>query len=123
MFQCGLQQIVGTHDIGLDELPGAIDATIDVTFGREMQDGIRLILGNSLLGRVGVGDIDLGESIVGMGLDVGQGGGIAGVGEGVEVEDFVAGVNRQANEVAADEATAASDEEALTLRWKVRGQR
>ena len=83
--------------------------------GGEIRDGVDLVLGEELGHEGGVTDIAMGEDIARVGCEVGQIGGIAGVSEGVEVDEFR---ERRAlfeetltDEVGADKAGAAGDEE------------
>ena len=57
MIDCGfgptvlerrLEQVPGTDEIRLHEGLGPIDRTIDVTFGRQVHDGVRRVLGKDL---------------------------------------------------------------------------
>ncbi len=43
IFQCNIQQAMGTHYVCLYEDTRAIDRTIDVAFRGEMHDGARLV--------------------------------------------------------------------------------
>jgi hypothetical protein len=79
--------------------------------GGEVEDGGGLVLGEDAGEEGGVGDVAVNEDVAGVGLEVGQVFGIARVGEGVEIDDGVAGGDGEMNEVRTDEASAPGDEE------------
>ena len=106
-----IKQHTGADHVGVDEVLRRIDAAIDVRFGREINDGIELMLGHELIHLVGIGDIGLEEFVaitilLGHAFEVGQ---IAGVGKDVDIRYVSRLVMFQnvANKVAANETAAA----------------
>ena len=53
----GLQQGEGADDVGLHERRRAVDRAVDVAFGRQMHHRVRLVGGEDLAHRRGVGDV------------------------------------------------------------------
>ena len=91
----GFQQAVGADDIGLDKIRRAVNRTVDVGFGGQMHDRLRLEAREHCADGGLVDDIGLYELIAAIGRDTGQRFQIAGVGEFVQVEHFVLGVLNQ----------------------------
>ena len=98
-------------DIGLNKRAGTIDAAINMTFGGQVHDRLRLVARDRLLDGLAVSDVDLLELVARMIGNVGERGEVSSVRQRIHVEDLVALSQGQANEVAADEAGTASDEE------------
>ena len=98
----------------LDEGRRFEEGAVDVALGGEVDDGVDA--GDELGDEVGVADVALDEAVA-LGerraVDVAQVVEVAGVGQLVEVDDLVVVVRRQemADEVAADEAGAARDQD------------
>ncbi len=113
----GVEEDAGADDVGVDEILGGIDAAIHVGFGGEIDDGEEVMLGHQLVHEVGVGDIGVEElvALAVLGGQAGDVGDVAGVGEGVDVRDELGVVMLEdvADEVAADEAAAAGDEQRM----------
>ena len=109
----GLQQAERAHDVGLGEGERVLDAAIDMGFRREVDDAIDLLVLHQLVDAVEVADVHPDELVVGFVLDILQIGQVAGVGQLVQVDDSVIGVfvHEEANNMAADEAGAAGDDE------------
>jgi hypothetical protein len=57
-----LQQDERAHDVGLYKCGGTVDRAVDMAFGRQMQNDVRLELGQGRLHRRRVGDIRPDES-------------------------------------------------------------
>ena len=86
--------------------------------GGEVGDGVDLVFGEELRDEGGVADVTVGENVARVAREVGEVGGVAGVGEGVEIDELR---ERRAffeealtDEVRADKAGAAGDEEVHT---------
>lgn len=114
----GLQKGIGAEDIGVDKFVGGDDGAVDVAFGGEVGDGVDLIFSDGILDSGGIADVGLDEDIAVADLfgEVEEGEGVAGVGEFVEVDDARRAVllrEEPADEVDADEAGTAGDEEVL----------
>jgi len=91
-----------------------------VRLGGEIHHGVDLVVGEQAGDEVGVADVSLREDVARIVREVGEIGGVTGVGEQVEVDDLAerrAGLGEAlTNEIAADEAAAASDEEIHGIR-------
>ena len=77
----GFEQVIGTHDIGLDEGLGVGDGVVVVRFGRIVHDSV--VAGNDAVEKLGIADIAHDElyAVLGKARDVG---GITRIGELVE---------------------------------------
>ena len=104
----------GAHDVGLDERLGRIDGAVDVGLGGEVDDGVDRVVGQEARDEGVVADVALREDVPRVAGEVGQVGGIAGVGERVEVDEpgqRGAGLGQALpDEIGADEAAAAGDQ-------------
>ena len=99
----GLEHREGAEDVGLDERVAAGDRAVDMALGGEVDDVVRLEGLERVRDRRPVADVDPGEAVVGRVVDGRQRGEIAGVGEGVDVEDVDAGADQVAANRGADE--------------------
>ncbi len=63
-----------------------------------MQHGVGAVLGKRCADRSGIGDVDLAELVARVVGDRGDGSGVTGVGEFVEVQDLVVGVCDEASD-------------------------
>ncbi len=112
----GFEQAEGADDVGLDEVFRAMDAAIDVGFGGEVDDGAGLVFGEQFGDQVEVFDVAFDEDVARIALQRGQVLQVAGVGEGIEVEDRLAGTRYPVQDkVCADEAGATGDENHVRL--------
>jgi len=77
-----------------------------------MDDGVDLFFGKDFPDKGGVGNVAFDEAIVGIFLDAGQIAGIAGIGELIEIDDFVIGIvlQRVADKVGPDKPASAGDQ-------------
>lgn len=93
-----IEEGVGAHDIGAHEGFRTEDGAVDVAFGGEVDDGVDLVLGKEALDEGAVADVTLDKHIAALGagffrrlpiarLDVGEVFEVAGIGEGVEIDD------------------------------------
>src|SRR5690606_13818288 len=55
----GFQQLVGTDDVGLDELGRTVDGAIDMGFGGQVHDGVWLELQQRFANPLTIGDVGL----------------------------------------------------------------
>ena len=114
-FACRLQQVMGADDVGVDEFRGAADAAVDMAFGGQVHDRVGLNVTHRVMNGRFVAKVGVDELVVRVMFDVRQRLGLGGVGQGVEVDDSVAEVHGGSDEVVADEAAAAGDEEGFQL--------
>nr|BFF13325.1 hypothetical protein GCM10025699_46280 [Microbacterium flavescens] len=117
----GVEQLLRAEHVGLDEDRGVPDRAVDVRLGGEVDDGVDL--GEEPVEQGAVADVALDEGVA---RGVGDGGEVrlvARVGQGVEHDHLGAfearvGVFEGASdEVRADEAGAAGDEDFHTVPW------
>ena len=106
-----LEELECPGDVSSDEFPWAIDGTIDMGLGCEMQDFFGLMFRQDSAQGLAVADIGLHEREAGLAFKIGERGTITGVGQFVDDGHLVAGGMREPREIGADEAGAASDEE------------
>ena len=103
------------HDVGLEEGHRAGDASVDVALSREVHDRVDVLLLHQGRHAVRVADVHFDEPVIRCALDVLEVGEVAGVGQGVEVDDphvRVAG-DPTAHDMRSDEAGTAGDEKDL----------
>ena len=106
-----IEQHTRADHVGVNEIRRRIDAAIDMGLGREIDNGVKLMLGHELIHLVGIGNVSLEEFVAiavrfGHTVEVGQ---VAGVGQDVDIRDVSRLVMFQnvANKVAANETAAA----------------
>jgi len=103
------------EDVGPHKRSGVLNTAIDVALRREVDDSLHTLpeLGDRSPDGLTLGDVAPDELVAGMACQVGQIGQVAGVGEGVEVDDrdIPFGFQDVTDEIAADEAAAAGDKE------------
>ena len=105
-----LEEYAGAAGIGLNEFDTAEDAEVDVALGSEIDDGVGLP--HQGIDDGAVADVSQDKSIPVIALDSGQISRISSVGELVQVDDAIGRIPLQqvVDEIAADEAAAAGDE-------------
>ena len=81
------QQIEGANDIGLDEIFRAVDGTIHMAFGREIDDGAWFVLHQELVQQRLVANIALHKDVPLVVFQRGQRFKIACIGQFVEIDD------------------------------------
>jgi len=107
-----LQKPESANDVGLDEVLGAVDGAVHMALGCEMHDGAGPMLGQQAVEQRDVGDVAVHEDVARVALQAVQVVQIARVGELVESDDaFVRLREPVEDEVGADEAGAAGDED------------
>ncbi len=105
------EQAEGAQDVGLDEVLGAVDGSVHVALGREVDHGPRTVLGQQTVDQVTVTQVALHEDVPRITLETGKVLEVARIGELVEVDyGLVVGGEPVEYEVAADETGAAGDE-------------
>ena len=116
-----IEQHTGANHIGVDEILRRINTAIDMGFGREINNGVELVLGHQLIHLVGMSDIGLEEFVaiavlLGHALEVGE---VAGVGQDIDIREVSRLVMFQnvANKVAANETAAARYQNAHRLAY------
>lgn len=106
----GLEQAERAGDVRLDERLGAVDGSVDMTFGGQVEHGVGCVFLKDMFEKGSVTNIAVDEGVVGVLLHVRQGCEVSGVGEGVEVDHPVPGGECKMDEVGADETAAACNE-------------
>ena len=106
-----IQQHACADDVGMNKVLWRIDAAIDMRFGGEIDDGVKLMLGHQRIHLVGIGDIGF-EKFVMIAIFLGHAGEVGNVAR-ISQRIDICYVSRLvmfqnvANKVAADEAAAA----------------
>ena len=108
-----LEQIEGAIDVRAHEFARPGDAAIDVALGREMDHELRIAALEETLDGAKVGDVDALELVVGRTAKPAEVRKVCGVGQLVSVDEMVLRMprNHQIEEVRADEAGAARDQD------------
>ena len=106
-----IEQHTGADHVGVNEIQRRINAAIDMGLGREIDNGVKLMLSHELIHLVGIGNVSLEEFVaiavrLGQTLEVCK---VAGVGQDINIRDVSRLVMFQnvANKVAANETAAA----------------
>jgi hypothetical protein len=109
------QQDVGPENIGEDEGAGLHERAVHVRLGGKVEHHVHLR--HELVHQGGITDVAPHEPVVGVLFHVPQVGGVAGVGELVQVDHLAAliAIQQVEDEVAADEAAAAGDQNTRVL--------
>ena len=113
MGAAGLQEVEGAVDVGGDEVAGAGDAAVHMTFSGEMHDVGDVMLADDAEDLVFVPQIDLLKEVTRMDtVDAREVFEMAGVGEAVEIDELrdLGLVDDMTDEIGADEARAAGDQ-------------
>jgi hypothetical protein len=92
---CGLQEIESSQHIGVDELSGAIDGTIDVAFRREVHDGFGPVPAEDILEASGITEINRLKAVSRMIFEIRKGGPVARICQLVEIHDLVRALREQ----------------------------
>ena len=113
LFAGGFQQGEGAVYVGLDEGFRTGDGAVDVGLGGEVDDGVDVVVCEQPVDQLGVADVAVHEAVVGGVVDVFEVLQVTGVGERIQVDDAILrmGLEPVADEIGADEAGAAGDEE------------
>ena len=69
---CGFKQVERADDVGLDEFAGGIDRAVDMTFCRQVHDGIWPVLGKHAIKFGTIANVHLLKSVTGTVDYVGQ---------------------------------------------------
>jgi hypothetical protein len=107
----GFEEVEGADDVGLNEIAGAGDGTVNMGFGGEVQDMGDAVLLDQLEHGGLVAEVGFFEGVFGVMRDALEVFEVAGVREAIQVDqapDFRA-VNDVVDEVGADETGAACD--------------
>ena len=106
----GLEEDVGSQDVGMEEGGGVGDGAVNVGLCGKVEDGVGEEFAQGVADGGCVGDVGLEERVMRMVADVGGGFPDGGLGECVEVEDAVAVLQQEAAEMGADESRPACDQ-------------
>src|SRR6516162_9237112 len=110
MRERGLEQDIGTNNIGVDEIGGPIDRSIDMTFRRQMHDRVGVKTRKNVGDGRTIADIGEAEMITRMALHRSERGKIAGISQLVDDEHLVVGVSDKiSHQCRPDEARSTSD--------------
>ena len=106
-----IKQHTGADHVSVNEIQRRINAAIDMGLGREIDNGVKLMLGHELIHLVGIGNVSL-EEFVAIAVRLSQTveiGKVARVGQDINIRDVSRLVMFQnvANKVAANETAAA----------------
>ena len=107
----GVEQVDGADHVGFDKREGVADGAVYVALGGKVDHAVGLVAVKEVVNGQGVADVDALKAVVrGLG-HVGQVFEVAGVGQGVDVDNRVLRValNEAANDVRADESGSAGD--------------
>jgi hypothetical protein len=80
------EQLVGAHDVGLDEVAWAADGTIHMALGRKIDYCARLVLGQKVIHQPFITNITLQKSVAWVSLQARQGLQITRISELIEVD-------------------------------------
>ena len=110
-----LQQAQSSHHVRLRESERILDGTIDMAFCREVDDTVDMLILHELVERVKVADVHLHELVVRLAFDVLQVREVARIGKLIEVDNLVFRilVHEQANDMAANKACTAGNDDIL----------
>src|SRR5262249_14828643 len=110
MRQRGLEQDIGTNYIGVDEIRGPIDRSINMTFRRQVHDRVGVKIRENVGDGRMIADIGLAEMITRMALNRSERGKIASIGQLVDDKHLVVGVSdKMSDQCRPDEARSAGD--------------
>ena len=111
---CGLEEGEGSHHVGLCKGERVLDGAVHVAFGGEVDDAVDLLFAHQCEDAVEVADVHLDEAVVGLVFDVLEVGEVAGIGKFIDVDNPVLGIflDKQADDVASDEACASGNDDA-----------
>ena len=107
-----LEQVERADHVGGDEGRGAIDGAVDVAFRCEIDDGVRLMVGQQPLHQGAVADVAVNEPVSPVSSQRRQGFQVARVGQCIQVDDGARGIlpQRSKHEIPADKSGAAGDQ-------------
>jgi hypothetical protein len=109
ILQASLKYLIGTDNIGLNELARAIDRPVDVTFGRKVHHAIRSeVFEPSKEPPIGC-DVGLYESILRQGAKIFKRTEVPRIGQRIDIQNLVASAEQIPNQVRADKASTTSD--------------
>ena len=129
----GFEEVKGSQDVGFQKLARGVDGAVDMGFGGEVEDGVGPMGGEKVGEKGGVLNVALLEVVAGVGGGFGEVFRASGVGEEVEIDnfggafslEFGGGVEEVVDEVGADEAGPAGDEDGheVSFRfWFLKGE-
>jgi hypothetical protein len=107
----GFEQAEGAQHVGLHEVFGTVDRTIDMRFRGKVHNCTRFVLGQQAVDEGAVADVALHEDVFRIALERREGLEVACVGQLVEVHDRLFAVGDPVEyEIGADEASAAGNQ-------------
>lgn len=106
----GFEQAEGAQDVGLDEVLGAVDGSVHVALGREVDHGPRAVLIQHAIHQGAIAEVALHEDMTQVALQAGEVFQVASVGKFVDIDDRFIGQDAPIDhKVGADEAGVACD--------------
>ncbi len=110
------EQVEGADDVGLDEFTRAVNRTIDMALGGEVDDGARFGIRQQVGDEIAITDVAADELVTRITFEFLEVLEIAGVSEQVEVNDKLIGLLQPIeHEVGTNEAGGASNEDGHLL--------
>jgi len=101
----GFEQAEAADDIGLDEVLGTMNATVDMRFGGKMQHRPGPVFGEQAGQQFAIADIAVHEPVAGIAVQSGQILTVAGISQRVEIEHRLVALRQPVEDkIAADEA-------------------
>ncbi len=115
VFESGVEEHLGAHDIALDEDERIGDGAIYVAFRRQIDDavdGSEQLAGDQIVNEFFVFDSTDHQLVFGIAVHISQVLPMTGIGLGIEIDDFVGGVGVEqvSDQIASNEAQSAGNE-------------
>lgn len=115
IFQGGLEHGKGAHDIGGHEIPRIVNGTVHVGLRRQVHHPIRSVFPQGVPHQGGVPNVGVQEAVRRRIRRAVQGTDVAGISQGVNIQDFMAALKQQPDQIGADESGAAVTITFITL--------
>jgi hypothetical protein len=103
------EQAERADHVGLDERPRPVDGAIYVALCSEVQHRVGFVLRQQTGDQRAVANIAFHEDVVRVAIETGQGFQVAGIGQGIKIDDLHAASRCFEDEITADESGAAGD--------------
>ena len=106
IFQGGLEHGKGAHDIGGHEIPRIVNGTVHVGLRRQVHHPVRSVFPQGVPHQGGVPNVGVQEAVRRRVRRAVQGTDVAGISQGVNIQDFMAALKQQPDQIGADESGA-----------------